>query len=44
MVVAHKDSVQTVKIVAERLKRASRAEWEHRWEVYWLLGKCETYW
>ena len=40
--VAHKDSVQDVKIVAQQLKAESRPEWEHHREVYRPWGKYDS--
>jgi mannose-1-phosphate guanylyltransferase len=42
LVVAHKDRVQDVKIIAEKLKSDSRAEWEHHREVYRPWGKYDS--
>lgn len=42
LVVAHKDSVQDVKIVAQQLKAESRTEWEHHREVYRPWGKYDS--
>jgi mannose-1-phosphate guanylyltransferase len=42
LVVAHKDSVQNVKIVAEKLKSEARTEWEHHREVYRPWGKYDS--
>ena len=42
LVVAHKDSVQNVKIVAEKIKADSRTEWEHHREVYRPWGKYDS--
>ena len=42
LVVAHKDSVQDVKIVAQQLKSESRTEWEHHREVYRPWGKYDS--
>lgn len=42
MVVAHKDSVQDVKAVAQQLKAESRSEWEHHREVYRPWGKYDS--
>ncbi len=42
LVVAHKNSVQNVKVVAERIKSESRAEWEHHREVYRPWGKYDS--
>ena len=42
LVVAHKDSVQFVKIVSQQLKEESRSEWEHHKEVYRPWGKYES--
>jgi mannose-1-phosphate guanylyltransferase len=42
LVVAHKDSVQDVKIVAEQLKSESRAEWKHHREVSRPWGKYDS--
>ena len=39
LMVAHKDRVQDVKIIAEKLKRDSRSEWELHREVYRPWGK-----
>ncbi|MDG1163959.1 MAG: cupin domain-containing protein, partial [Porticoccaceae bacterium] len=41
LVVAHKDSVQDVKAVAQQLKVESRTEWEHHREVYRPWGKYD---
>ena len=41
LVVAHKDSVQNVKAVAQQLKVESRTEWEHHREVYRPWGKYD---
>jgi len=40
--VAHKDSVQDVKVVAQQLKAESRSEWEHHREVYRPWGKYDS--
>ena len=42
LVVAHKDSVQDVKAVAQQLKAESRTEWEHHREVYRPWGKYDA--
>jgi len=42
LVVAHKDSVQNVKTVVEKLKSESRPEWEHHREVYRPWGKYDA--
>jgi mannose-1-phosphate guanylyltransferase len=42
LVVAHKNSVQDVKVVAHQLKAESRAEWEHHREVYRPWGKYDS--
>jgi mannose-1-phosphate guanylyltransferase len=42
LVVAHKDSVQDVKVVAQQLKEESRTEWEHHREVYRPWGKYDS--
>ncbi|MDG1693882.1 MAG: mannose-1-phosphate guanylyltransferase/mannose-6-phosphate isomerase [Porticoccaceae bacterium] len=42
LVVAHKDSVQDVKSVAQQLKSESRAEWEYHREVYRPWGKYDS--
>ena len=42
LVVAHKDSVQDVKAVAQQLKVESRTEWEHHREVYRPWGKYDS--
>ncbi len=42
LVVAHKDSVQKLKTVAERLKSESRTEWEQHREVYRPWGKYDS--
>jgi mannose-1-phosphate guanylyltransferase len=42
LVVAHKDSVQDVKVVAQQLKAESRSEWEHHREVYRPWGKYDS--
>jgi len=41
LVVAHKDSVQDVKVVAQQLRSESRTEWEHHREVYRPWGKYD---
>ena len=41
IVVAHKDSVQDVKVIAEKLKSQSRPEWMDHREVYRPWGKYE---
>jgi len=42
LVVAHKSSVQDVKVVAQQLKAESRTEWEHHREVYRPWGKYDS--
>jgi mannose-1-phosphate guanylyltransferase len=42
LVVAHKDSVQDVKVIAEQLKNDSRTEWEQHREVYRPWGKYDS--
>ena len=42
LAVAHKDSVQDVKAVAQKLKAESRTEWEHHREVYRPWGKYDS--
>jgi mannose-1-phosphate guanylyltransferase len=42
LVVAHKDSVQDVKVVAQQLRSQSRTEWEHHREVYRPWGKYDS--
>jgi mannose-1-phosphate guanylyltransferase len=42
LVVAHKDSVQNVKTVAEKIKGDSRTEWEHHREVCRPWGKYDS--
>ena len=42
LVVAHKDSVQDVKAVADQLKARSRPEWEHHREVCRPWGKYDS--
>jgi mannose-1-phosphate guanylyltransferase len=42
LVVAHKDSVQDVKVVANKLKRELRTEWEFHREVYRPWGKYDS--
>jgi mannose-1-phosphate guanylyltransferase len=42
LVVAHKDSVQDVKAVAQKLKAEARTEWEHHREVYRPWGKYDA--
>jgi len=42
LVVAHKDSVHDVKVVAQQLKAKSRTEWEHHREVYRPWGKYDS--
>ena len=42
LVVAHKDSVQDVKVVAQQLKAESRTEWESHREVYRPWGKYDS--
>jgi mannose-1-phosphate guanylyltransferase len=49
LTVAHKDSVQNLKVVAEKIKNQSRAEWElprevcRPWGKYDLIDKGERY-
>ncbi|MDB2510990.1 mannose-1-phosphate guanylyltransferase/mannose-6-phosphate isomerase [Gammaproteobacteria bacterium] len=40
--VAHKDSAQDVKIITQKLKAKSRAEWEYHREVYRPWGKYDS--
>jgi len=42
LIVAHKDSVQNVKVVAQQLKAESRTEWEYHREVYRPWGKYDS--
>ena len=42
LLVAHKDKVQDVKIIAEQLKIDSRSEWEFDREVYRPWGKYDS--
>jgi mannose-1-phosphate guanylyltransferase len=42
LVVAHKDSVQDVKAVAQQLKAESRSEWKQHREVYRPWGKYDS--
>jgi len=42
LVVAHKDSVQDVKVVAQQLKSYERSEWELHREVYRPWGKYDS--
>jgi mannose-1-phosphate guanylyltransferase len=42
LVVAHKDSVQNVKVIVERLKNESRTEWKNHREVYRPWGKYDS--
>ncbi len=42
LMVAHKDSVQDVKIIAQDLKSKSRSEWELHREVYRPWGKYDS--
>lgn len=42
LMVAHRDSVQDVKIIAEQLKSQSRTEWELHREVYRPWGKYDS--
>ena len=42
LVVAHKDSVQEVKAVAQQLKTESRTEWEHHRKVYRPWGNYDS--
>jgi mannose-6-phosphate isomerase-like protein (cupin superfamily) len=42
LIVAHKDSVQDVKAVAQQLKAESRTEWEHHREVCRPWGKYDS--
>jgi mannose-1-phosphate guanylyltransferase len=42
LVVANKNSVQDVKVVSEKIKSESRAEWEHHREVYRPWGKFDS--
>jgi mannose-1-phosphate guanylyltransferase len=42
LMVAHKDSVQDVKIIAQDLKAKSRSEWELHREVYRPWGKYDS--
>ena len=42
LMVAHKDSVEDVKIVSEKIKTQSRPEWKHHREVYRPWGKYDS--
>ena len=42
LIVAHKNSVQDVKIIAQQLKEDSRSEWELHREVYRPWGKYDS--
>jgi len=42
LLVAHKDSVQDVRIIAGKLKSNSRTEWEHHREIYRPWGKYDS--
>ena len=42
LVVAHKDSSQDVKVVAQQIKSDSRSEWEYHREVYRPWGKYDS--
>ena len=42
VLIAHKDSVQNVKVIAQKLKAESRTEWEHHREVYRPWGKYDS--
>jgi mannose-1-phosphate guanylyltransferase len=42
IMVAHKNSVQDVKIITEKLKSDSRSEWEMHREVYRPWGKYDS--
>ncbi len=42
LVVAHKDSVQDVKVIAQKLKSESRTEWKNHREVYRPWGKFDS--
>ena len=42
LMVAHKDSVQDVKIITEKLKACSRSEWELNREVFRPWGKYDS--
>ena len=42
LVVAHKDSAQDVKVVAQQLRSLSRTEWDHHREVYRPWGKYDS--
>jgi mannose-1-phosphate guanylyltransferase len=42
VVVAHKDSVQDTKVIAQKLKEESRTEWELNREVYRPWGKYDS--
>jgi len=42
LVVAHKNSVQDVKTIAQQLKTESRTEWEYHREVYRPWGKYDS--
>ena len=41
LVVAHKNSVQDVRVVSEKIKTESKVEWEHHREVYRPWGKFD---
>lgn len=42
LIVAHKDSVQDIKVVSEKIKSESRPEWKHHREVYRPWGKYDS--
>jgi len=42
VMVSHKDSVQDVKLIAQKLKASSRSEWELHREVYRPWGKYDS--
>ena len=42
LVVAHKDSSQDVKVIAQQIKSDSRSEWEYHREVYRPWGKYDS--
>ena len=42
LVVAHRDSVQDVKVIAQQLRDESRSEWKHNREVYRPWGKYDS--
>jgi len=42
LVVAHKDSVQNVKVIAEKIKSEARTEWKNHREVYRPWGKYDS--